>query len=261
MHSRRVRLGSGLRVSDRGDTVLQVGLHPGRRAVLPADADVRLLLERLRHGLDPARLSPAQQERLRVLDDAGLLVPADGPGPRPRGGAAVVLDVPGVARPAVSRLLTGAGLTEGRSPDAGPTLLVRIGAEPRRTDLDALVQADRGHLLVTAVAGRVRVGPTVVPGVTACLRCLDEHQTDVDPRHPLVVQQHLDHDPTDRADPADLQLALAWAVSDLAALAEGSRPRTWSSTVDLDEERPVIRPWARHPRCGCAWDQALAGSA
>ena len=262
MRSRRVRLGPGLRVSDRSDDVLQVGLHPGHRLVLPDDHDTRALLDRLRHGVDPDRLPPPQRCRLRLLDAAGLLVPAvPAPVRSSRSGAAVEVDAPEGDRAVVARLLAAVGLTGTRSDGAAPVLVLRIGCEPRRSELDVLAQTDRTHLLVTALAGRVRVGPTVVPGVTACQRCLDEHDTDVDPRHPLVVQQHLDPDLTDRPDPVDLQLALAWAVRDLVALVEGRRPTTWSATLDLTDEGPVLRPWHRHPRCGCAWDEALSGSA
>jgi hypothetical protein len=224
MRSRRVRLGPGLRVSDRSDDVLQVGLHPGHRLVLPDDHDTRALLDRLRHGVDPDRLPPPQRSRLRLLDAAGLLVPAvPAPVSPSRSGAAVEVDAPEGDRAVVARLLAAVGLTGARSDGAAPVLVLRIGCEPRRSELDVLAQTDRTHLLVTALAGRVRVGPTVVPGVTACQRCLDEHDTDVDPRHPLVVQQHL--------------------------------------TLDLTDEGPVLRPWHRHPRCGCAWDEALSGSA
>ena len=263
MRSRRVRLGPGLRVSDRSDDVLQVGLHPGHRLVLPDDPVTRGLLDRLHHGLDPDRVPAPQRGRLRLLDAAGLLVPAvPAPARSPsRAGATVVVDTPEDDRAVVGRLLAGVGLTGSRSDAAAPVLVLRIGCEPRRSELDALAQTDRSHLLVTALAGRVRVGPTVVPGVTACQRCLDEHDTDVDPRHPLVLQQHLDPDLTDRPDPVDLQLALAWAVRDLVALVEGRRPTTWSATLDLTDEGPLLRPWHRHPRCGCAWDEALSGSA
>ena len=38
----------------------------------------------------------------------------------------------------------------------------------------------------------MRFGPTYVPGVTACLRCLDAHDADTDPTHPLLLVAHLD---------------------------------------------------------------------
>lgn len=255
MATSRLRLAPGLRVSERTGTALQVGLDHGRRAVLPDSPATRALLDRLAHGLDPARVPGDQHAAYARLAGAGLLVAHDDAGHRARARAAAVvgLDAPVAETAALARLLTEAGLALARDTEPTCSLVVRQGCEPRRADLDPLVRRDRPHLLVTLVAGRIRVGPCVVPGVTACLRCVDEHLTDADPRHPLLVEQHLERDPGDRASPAALQLALAWAVRDLVALVEGDRPTSWSSTVDLAGAAPEVRAWRRHPRCGCAW--------
>lgn len=258
----RARLRPGTRVSDRGPGLLQVGLHQDQRLALPDDGDVRRLLALLGHGADPDRLPPADRSVCHRLAEAGLLVAADEPAvlARLREAARVGIDAPEQVRAPVARMLAAVGL-----PEAGPAseetvrLVVVTGAEPPRTRLDPSMRADLPHLLVTAVAGRVRVGPCVVPGLTACLRCVDEHLTDRDPRHPLVLEQHLDPDPDDVVAEADLQLALAWAVRDLVALVEGDEPATWSTTVELRTGAPVTRRWHRHPRCGCAWGDALAG--
>ncbi len=257
----RVRLRPGLRVSVRDGATLQVGLHPGHRAVLPDLPHVRSLLTLLAHGVDVDRLAHDQREALRRLSRENLLLDADDEVARSRArerGRVEVVANPSV-QPAVTRLLAEAGATVSREGRASVALIVATGAETRRDDVDRLVQADRAHLLVNAVAGRLRVGPCVVPGLTACLRCVDEHLTDRDPRHPLVVEQHLEVDPADHPRVADLHLGLAWAVRDVVALLEGDRPTTWSATVDLDPEGPVTQRWRRHPRCGCAWGDVLAG--
>ena len=257
----RVRLRPGLRVSVRSDTTLQVGLHPGHRVVLPDLPHVRALLTMLVHGVEAERLDDDQCEPLRRLSEGGLLLDADDEVVRSRARERGRVEV--VASAAVSatvkRMLSDAGLVESRGRRSAVALVVATGAEAPRTEIDRLVQGDRPHLLVSGVAGRLRVGPFVVPGLTACLRCVDEHLTDRDPRHPLVVEQHLDVDPTDHPRPVDLQLALAWAVRDVVALLEGDRPTTWSATVDLEPDGPVTQRWRRHPRCGCAWGDALAG--
>ncbi|MGZ5403750.1 MAG: hypothetical protein ACXWDL_03800 [Nocardioides sp.] len=257
MSAPRVRLRPGIRVSDRSDTTLQVGLHPGHRLVLPDDPTVRGALALLRHGVEPRRLDP---DLLRRLSGARLLTDPDHElaRSRVRQRTGVEVRAAGADRATVLRMLGEAGLP-GAGPAAALVLVVTIGAEPRREGVDALVQADRPHLLVTAVAGRLRLGPCVVPGLTACLRCLDAHLTDRDPRHPLVVEQHLSPDLADRPVPAELQLALAWAVRDVVALIGGDRPTTWSATVDLEADGPVTQRWRRHPGCGCAWGDALAG--
>lgn len=124
------------------------------------------------------------------------------------------------------------------------------------------MRAGTPHLLVRLTEGSAVLGPFVVPGRTACLRCLDAHHTDVDASWPLLVRQYATASATDRADgvpePVDsllAGLALAWAGRDLASYAEGSRPSTWSTTIRLDAELTSIetRSWLRHPECGCGW--------
>lgn len=258
MSEPRVRLRPGIRVSDRSDTTLQVGLHPGHRLVLPDDPTVRGSLALLGNGVEPRRLDP---DLLRRLSEAGLLAgDEDGHArSRARRQAAVEVHAASTERATLLRMLGEAGVHEASGAAAVLSVLVTIGAEPRRETVDTLVSADRAHLLVTGVAGRLRIGPFVVPGLTACLRCLDAHLTDHDPRHPLVVEQHLVPDPADRPDPADLQLALAWAARDVVALICGDRPSTWSTTIDLEPGGPLSQRWRRHPGCGCAWGDALAG--
>ena len=87
--------------------------------------------------------------------------------------------------------------------------------------------------------GIVRVGPFVVPGATACLRCLDAHLGERTPggrwcctstprpgRRGVGVPDPVPHDLLD--------LALAWAVRDLVGVVDGRRPPTWSATVQVD---------------------------
>ncbi len=120
------------------------------------------------------------------------------------------------------------------------------------------------HLVMRSRGGEVSVGPFVVPGRTACLRCEDAHRTESDPRWPLLVAQ-LPSPLTPRVardcppEPALLTLALAWAVRDLACFVEGGRPATWSSTITVDAELTLPRlDLLRHPHCGCAWGDLLA---
>ena len=104
------------------------------------------------------------------------------------------------------------------------------------------------YVLVRLTEGRAVVGPFVVPGRTACLRCLDAHHTDADPEWPLLVRQYADATRHDRADgvpepvdPALAALAVAWAARDVTTYADGGRPSTWSGTLTL-------RPGSRHRR-------------
>ena len=169
-------------------------------------------------------------------------------------------------RDAFVDLAASAGLREqsprrSAPPDCG--VLLGVG-EPDRELVDAWTRAGTPYLLVRLTEGRAVVGPFVVPGTTACLRCLDAHCTDADPAWPLLVRQYASASAHDRADgvpepldPLLASLALAWAARDLASYVDGHRPSTWSATVTLHPRlcRLETRSWLRHPACGCSWDE------
>ena len=146
---------------------------------------------------------------------------------------------------------------------ADPTAAVVVAVgEPGRERVDDLVRAGRPHLLLRLVEGRAVVGPFVLPGETACLRCLDAHHTDVDPAWPLLVTQYARAVSRDRedtvpepVDPLLARLACAWAARELVSFAEGRRPATLSTTVRLDPHLTALETqhWPLHPACGCAW--------
>ena len=172
--------------------------------------------------------------------------------------AACVVDVraPERWRTTVGDWLLRAGV--GRAVDAEfpptVTLLVSVG-EPPRSHVDRLVREDHPHLLLALDAGRARLGPFVVPGVTACLRCLDAHLGERDPRRALVLEQLEDAGgPPGPYDPVLAHAAAALAVRDLTSYAEGERPATWSSTITVGADLALPhRTWPRHPHCGCSW--------
>ena len=292
------RLLPGLSVLRRDADHLQVGVG-ARAVVLPDHPDVRRLLTRLAAGGPdaaadrPAPDSPAGRALARLVG-ADLLV--DGaalhaaspraevdpvaeravaaawcaePGSAPRRWAArrdvgVHLDVPAGDRPGLTRLIGASGvpLVDGvreRSPDT-PVLVVR-DREPLREELDVLQRDDVPHLLVRPALDRVVLGPFVAPGRTACLRCLDAHAGDRDPRRAVVLAQHAQRSRAPAAapepsDPALRRLAVAWAVRDVVRHLDGQRPSTWSATTVLGPDLvPVRSGLLRHPHCGCAWDE------
>lgn len=231
----------GLHVTRRDDHHLQVGVDPPWRAVLPDHPDVRRLLGDLAEGRSPAPASAPAQRALADLAAAGLLAEPEAPT------RAVAL---GTGVPEVERLLRAAGCPV--DPGAGVALLAVAGEVPR-ADADAEVHAGRPHLVLAAHAHGWTVGPFVVPGRTACLRCVDAHRGQHDPRRALVIEQ-LAGRPAAPEDPTLATLAAAWAVRDLLTFADGGEPGTWSATVELGPALPPRRrTWERHPHCGCAW--------
>ena len=70
------------------------------------------------------------------------------------------------------------------------SLVVLLGEDAVSSSAGAvLLNAGRPHLAVVAGADRASAGPLVVPGGSACLRCLELHRTDRDPSWPAVAAQ------------------------------------------------------------------------
>ncbi len=137
-----------------------------------------------------------------------------------------------------------------------------------------LLRSSTPHLLAAVRETTGVVGPLVVPGVTACLRCLDLHRTDRDPAWPLLAAQ-LTTDGGVRATAA-CDVALATLVASMAALQvlaaiDGDDAETrWSPAgrwtrlptrdgtleLTLPDWRVRRRSWSAHPACGCQWSQS-----
>ncbi len=164
----------------------------------------------------------------------------------------------------LTRLLGAAGVGQrGVKREQEPTagLVLTVG-EPPRERADALMRAGTPHLFLRLSEGHAVIGPFVVPGETACLRCVDAHHTDVDAAWPLLVTQQATAVAHEREDtvpePVDsllATLASAWAARELVSFAEGRRPATTSTTVRLDPHLTALEThrWPRHPACGCTW--------
>ena len=244
-------LRDGLHVVRRDDGHLQVGLDPPDRLVL---ADRPGLRETLAH------LDRRPPDGLRDLVDdlvtEGWVVDAAA---RTRGRVAapsrppVTLKVDAAVEDQVVRACAAAELP--RSPDSRTRLVVTVG-EPQRSLSDALVRDDLCHLWLAALPRAVRIGPFVEPGRSACLRCVDAHLGDLDPRRATVLHQleELPVAPATAPDPCLLQIGVAWAVRDVVRRLDGRDPALRSATLTVTEDLEVTRrDWLRHPHCGCAW--------
>lgn len=272
----------GTPVLARSPGVLQVGLdRPFLR--VPDDPATRSLLAALNRpgGVprDPDLLPPASGRLLDDLQHAGLLVslPDDQPlgdtrtvtlraqfgadaarRVRAREEAVVAVWADPATNTVVAALLERHGLrrTTCDDLDASAHLLVTSGPLDREV-ADPLVRGSVPHLLVSGGAAGRRVGPFVEPGRTACLRCVDAHEALHDVRRPLLLAQaaRAAREQPPPLDPVLDELALAWAVRDVARYVEGDEPSTWSTTVDIGPvAAPEVVRWGRHPECGCAWD-------
>lgn len=279
------RLRPGAPVLRRDADSLQVGLDAPTRVVLPDTPPVRGLLARLRTGCTRPTSGAGEAAAWERLEAAALLVPGpdragdvDAPAPgalaataawagpdaarrlRARRTTRVRLHGPLALVEPVRRLAAAGGLDTGTggAGDARTALSVLLhDGEAHRDTADALVSAGCAHLPVWWRCGLPHIGPLVVPGVTACLRCVDAHEGEADPRRALLLEQAArEHAPP--PDPVLLALASAWLVRDLQRWAEGDPPTTYSSTVRLTADAlPVLTPRTRHPHCGCSWGDPL----
>ncbi|MEW9266302.1 hypothetical protein AB1207_16235 [Kineococcus endophyticus] len=242
---------AGVPVVRRPDGLLQVGSSP-RTAVLRTDVPTTPGAGR-RAGTpdellawaayDPAGPTPAQ--RARVRERATVAV----------AGSPAVVDalVPLLAASGVGRLVCDRPLA-GTTPSQGPAdLLVLVddhAADPVACDG---VQADGvPHLSVVLRDTDALVGPLVLPGRSACLRCLDRWRSDDDPLWPAVRTGLL----AAAARPADT--AAAQVLAGLAGLQvlthlDGGRAATVGAMLEvlLPEGRVRYRWWRPHPACGC----------
>jgi len=115
------------------------------------------------------------------------------------------------------------------------------------------------HLAVSASEAIGVVGPLVLPGRSACLRCLDLTRAERDPAWPLILAQL---SAQAGADPPGCDTVLATMVAAQAvaqALAfidqDGQAPAVTNGTLEL-----VLpgwqwrrRTWQPHPRCECRY--------
>lgn len=254
---------------------LQVG-DLGVRAVLSDDADVRRLLDVLS---DPTATweTPtglAALRALRRLTDAGLAVPeprsprqrqlaaaygASWPRrERARAEADVVVSGTSSLTASLTTLLAEEGVTASRGlrPRSSAGLILAATEGPVRREL---LDASPGPVLPVAVLpDRWEIGPLVVPGRTACLRCVDATRSAEDPRLPLVVEQLGRRQTPVPVSPATARLGLGLAVREVLAWVDGDAPASWSATLTVPASGlPHATPWLRHPECGCAWDIVL----
>lgn len=120
-----------------------------------------------------------------------------------------------------------------------------------------LVIARRPYLAVSADEAIGVVGPLVIPGRTACLRCLDYARAQADPAWPLILAQVARADPGPSACDAVLAAAVAaQAAAQILTAIDREPAAAAAAGGTLELELPGWqwrrRTWARHPACPCA---------
>ena len=136
-----------------------------------------------------------------------------------------------------------------------PDLAVLVGRHP--LELQASLMRDQiPHLAAAADEAIGIVGPLVIPGRTACLRCMDLTRADRDPAWPLILAQLLGRQPDPLACDAPLAAAVA-AHAAAQALAFIDRPAEAGAVANGTLELVLPswqwrrRTWPPHPDCDC----------
>ena len=145
-----------------------------------------------------------------------------------------------------------------RPPTVGPPLpdLAVLIGQPDPELSTALMSDRTPHLVASASEAIGVVGPLIVPGRTACLRCLDLHRTDRDPAWPLILAQLAGRQPIPLACDAPLAVAVAaQAASQALAFVDSAAAPDAVANGTLELVLPGWqwrrRTWPPHERCSC----------
>jgi bacteriocin biosynthesis cyclodehydratase domain-containing protein len=149
------------------------------------------------------------------------------------------------------RVLNHWSKPDGARPDL--TVVATDSWECDRVVADVLVRSDQPHLFVRQRGTGVVVGPLVVPGQTACLRCTDLARTAADPAWPTLLRQLCRV--RGATEPALAAWAAGTAATHVLAYLNGEPPESYGQTLEMDaaDYRSRTRSWAAHPGCGCCW--------
>ncbi len=127
-------------------------------------------------------------------------------------------------------------------------------------DAVALLRDGVPHLLAEVRDTVGVVGPLVLPGRSACLRCLDLTRSDRDPDWPALAVQLASPGRSSAACDAVLAAAVSAqaALQVLALLDDSGAPASVDGSLELalPDWRWRRRTWRSHPACECQWQAA-----
>jgi len=137
--------------------------------------------------------------------------------------------------------------------------LVVLADTHRRELPAALARKLVPHLAVAASEAIGVVGPLVLPGRSACVRCLDLTRAERDPAWPLILAQlsaQVSADPP-ACDTVLATMVAAQAVAQALAFIDqgGQAPAVTNGTLELvlPAWQWRRRTWQPHPECGCRY--------
>ena len=153
-------------------------------------------------------------------------------------------------------LVTLAGLAAADAQSCADVVIVTSDAIPDRARPDSLMHEAVPHLWVHLRDLVAVIGPMVVPGQSACLRCTDAARAERDPTWPAVISSALARPRVAiPCDPVTAIMVAAWAVQEVAIWASGLTPSTTDAIIEVPPGLgpAVTHSYAMHPHCGCGW--------
>jgi bacteriocin biosynthesis cyclodehydratase domain-containing protein len=162
----------------------------------------------------------------------------------------------GIVADEVRRLLPSSHIALSDDPAHADVTVLALDDEAARSLSDEVMHLGAPHLWVCVRDLIGVVGPFVVPGRTACLRCVDAARSELDPAWTTLLDSVAAKPLRVTAvDAVVVTLVAAWAVHEIALWASDIQPQTWGHVVEVPYgSAPVERVgFERHPRCGCSW--------
>jgi bacteriocin biosynthesis cyclodehydratase domain-containing protein len=156
----------------------------------------------------------------------------------------------------VRRLLPASHVRATAEATGADAVVLATDGEPARSLSDQVMQRGIPHLFACVRDLLGVVGPFVLPGETACLRCVDAARSDLDPAWTTLLDSAAAKPPQVPAvDEAMAVLVAAWAVHEIALWASDVQPQTWGHVVEIPYGSGAVERigYDRHPRCGCGW--------
>lgn len=144
------------------------------------------------------------------------------------------------------------------TPDVGEAQVVVVAADQElsRDVTDDAMRSGAPFLCVSLRELVGLVGPFVVPGRTACMRCVDLSRADLDACWRTIVQTANATPPATAACPPSLAAITAgYAAQEIALFASGALPVSCDHVVEIPHGLGEVQTvgYPPHPQCGCGW--------
>lgn len=120
--------------------------------------------------------------------------------------------------------------------------------------VDEFMSKDIDHLVVSYADSQSLITPVITADTQGCVRCHFQSIADLDNSWPLIFNNILRQEISDRA---PIGLLIDTAIETAARVAQYFRNDASESLLDIQwpSREHHEQPWIAHPGCGCQWDR------